>query len=44
MQSSPVCKAKTQVSKEAQEGNAKGAILVSFKCQLGVTWDCLERA
>lgn len=31
MQSAPVCKVKTQVSKEVLEGNAKGATLVSFK-------------
>lgn len=43
MKSSPVCKVKTQVSKEALEGNAKGATLVSFKCQFSVTWNCLER-
>lgn len=37
MKSSPVCKVKTQVSKEALEGNAKGTTLVSFKCQFSVT-------
>lgn len=44
MQSAPVCKVKTQVSKEVLEGNAKGATLVSFQCQLSATWNRLERA
>lgn len=44
MQSSPVCNVRTQVSKEALEGQAQGGTLVSFKCQLSVTWDHLERA
>lgn len=44
MQSSPICKVKAQVSKEALEGNANRATLVSFKCQLSVTWNRLERA
>jgi hypothetical protein len=30
MQSSPVCKVRTQVSKEALEGQAQGGTLVNF--------------
>lgn len=44
MQSSPVCKVKTQVSMEALEGNANGAALVTFQGQLSATWKGLERA